>query len=54
MSDEARKQFGAAARYMCSAKANAGKPPREVFVVQLEEAIAEWRRCYPANPMLTS
>jgi len=35
VSDEALKQFGAAARYMCSPSANAKKPPREVFVVQL-------------------
>ena len=38
ISDAALQQFGAAARYMCSAEANAG---RAVFVVQLEEAIAE-------------
>ena len=44
ISDAALQQFGAAARYMRSAKANAEKPPREVFVVQLVEAISEWRR----------
>jgi hypothetical protein len=54
MSDDALKQFDAAARYMRSPRANAGKPPREVFVVQLEEAIAERRRCHSANPMVTS
>jgi hypothetical protein len=47
MPDQALKQFGAATRYMCSSKANAGKPPREVFVVQLEEAI---RRVAPTSP----
>jgi hypothetical protein len=54
MSDDALKQFGAAARYMCSPRANPGKPPREVFLVQLEEAIAWWRRRHAANPMVTS
>jgi hypothetical protein len=54
MSDQALKQFGAAARYMSSAKANAGKRPREVFVVQLEEAIAECHRRHSVNPMVTS
>jgi len=39
---------------MCSAKANAGKPPLEVFVVQLEEVIAEWRRRHPAHPKVNS
>ena len=36
--------FGKAARNMCSSKANFGKPPRQPFVIQLEEARAEWRR----------
>jgi hypothetical protein len=54
MSAEALKQFGAAARYMCSPRANAGKPPREVLVVQLQEAIAERRRRNPANPKVNS
>jgi len=43
MSDAELLHFGKASRYMCSAKANRGKPPREVFVIQLEEARAEWR-----------
>ena len=54
MSDQVLKHFGAPARYTCSPRANAGKPPREVFVVQLEEAIAVWRRRHSANPMVTS
>jgi hypothetical protein len=37
-------EFGKAARYMCSREANIGKPPREEFVIQLEEARAEWKR----------
>lgn len=44
MSDEQLVQFGKDARYMCSAKASMGKPPRQNFVIQLEEAAAEWRR----------
>jgi hypothetical protein len=45
MSDDMLKQFGAAARYMCSPRAQPlGSPPRENYVIQLEEAIEEWRR----------
>jgi hypothetical protein len=44
MSDAELLKFGRAARYMCSPKANMGKPPLEAFVVQLAEARAEWRR----------
>jgi hypothetical protein len=38
------KRFGRSAVYMCSPKANTGKPPRDAFVIQLREARAEWRR----------
>jgi hypothetical protein len=44
MPDEKLREFGAAARYMCSPKAMLGKPPLPVYVIQLEEATAEWRR----------
>jgi hypothetical protein len=44
MSDEELREFGKAARYMVSAKANMGKPSLPAFVLQLEEARAEWRR----------
>jgi hypothetical protein len=44
MTDAELIAFGKAARYMCSPAANLGKPPREVFVMQLKEARAEWRR----------
>jgi hypothetical protein len=44
MRDEQLRRFGRAAQYMCSPAANCGKPPREPFVIQLEEARAEWRR----------
>jgi hypothetical protein len=44
MNDAQLLRFGKAAKYMCSPQANLGKPPRRSFVVQLEEAKAEWRR----------
>lgn len=44
MSDEKLLQFGRDAKYMCSPYAHLGKPPREVFVIQLKEAKLEWRR----------
>jgi len=44
MSDAALQRFGDASKSMCSPQANLGKPPREVFVVQLREARTEWRR----------
>jgi hypothetical protein len=47
MSDEELREFGKAAKYMVSAKANIGKPPLPDFVPQLEEARAEWRRRHP-------
>jgi hypothetical protein len=49
MSDEQLRPFGRAARFMCSPAANRGKPPRECFVIQLEEAKTEWRRRNPVN-----
>jgi hypothetical protein len=50
MTDAELLAFGKSARYMCSPAANLGKPPREPFVIQLEEARAEWRR-RKANPV---
>ena len=44
MSDADLLQFGRAAPYMCSPKANMGKQPLEAFVVQLKEARAEGKR----------
>jgi hypothetical protein len=35
---------------MCTPEANLGAPPRRVFVIQLEEARAEWRRRLPKAP----
>ncbi len=51
MSDEDLHKFGGAARYMCSPRANLGKPARQNFVIQLEEAIAEWKRRHPATEL---
>jgi hypothetical protein len=47
MADTERRRFGRAATFMCSLRANLGKPPRECFVAQLEEARAEYRRTHP-------
>jgi hypothetical protein len=44
MTDDQLREFGRACVYMCSPKANLGKPPREAFVIQLEEARAEYGR----------
>jgi hypothetical protein len=43
-------RFGQAVKYMCSPEANYG-PPREVFIVQLREARAEWRKRHPEPPL---
>jgi hypothetical protein len=42
-------EFGETARYMTTVRANLGKPPLQVYVVQLAEATAEWRRRHPKN-----
>jgi hypothetical protein len=47
MDDRMLKQWGEAAARLCSPESNRGAPPREVFVVQLREALAEWRRRHP-------
>ena len=47
MTDAELIREGKAGRYMCSPMANFGKPPRKVFVLQLEEVKAEWRRRHP-------
>lgn len=53
MTDNELREFGRAAAYMVSPKANLGKPPREAFVVQLAEARAEWARRHPKKPATT-
>jgi hypothetical protein len=47
MTDEELLRSGKAGRHMCSPEANFVKPPREVFVIQLRECRAEWRRRHP-------
>jgi hypothetical protein len=43
-------RFGQVAKYMCSPESNYG-PPREVFVIQLRESRAEWRRRHQKSPL---
>ena len=43
MSERELLRFGRSARYICSSEANLGKEPRQVFVIQLREAVEEWR-----------
>ena len=50
MPDQELREFGKAAAYMVSPKANLDKPPLEAFVVQLAEARAEWARRHPKSP----
>ena len=50
MSNKELRQFGRAALKMCSPEANRGKPPREEFVIQLEEAQVEWKRRFQPSP----
>ena len=48
VSDRELLRFGRAARYLCSPAANLGEEPRQVFVIQLREAVKEWgRRRHP-------
>jgi hypothetical protein len=54
MTDDELREFGRAAAYMVSPKANMGQPPREAFVVQLAEARAEWVRRHPKKPVTTT
>ena len=49
MSDEELSNFGRAALGMCSPEANFGHPPRSIFVDQLQESRAEWRRRRPSS-----
>jgi hypothetical protein len=44
MTNKELREFGEAAKYMVSPRANMGKPPLPAFVLQLKEARAEWRR----------
>ena len=44
MTDQQLRKFGEAGKFMCSPGATFSEPPRKPFVVQLEEARAEWKR----------
>jgi hypothetical protein len=47
-------RFGQAAKSMCSPDAYFGQSPRQVFLVQLKEARAEWKRRNPELPLRDS
>jgi hypothetical protein len=49
MSDAELLRYGKAAKHMCAPEANVDSPPSEVYVTQLREARAEWRRRYPKD-----
>jgi hypothetical protein len=51
MTDTELLRFGQAAKYMCSPEASLGQPPRQTYIVQLEEARAEWKRRKPELPL---
>jgi hypothetical protein len=50
MTDNELRRFGRAAQNRCSPEANRGKPPREEFVIRLDEARAEWKRRFEPSP----
>ena len=54
MSGDALQQFGRGGLLMRSPIADVGKLPQTVFVVEFQEANAEWGRPHSANPMLAS
>jgi hypothetical protein len=47
MNDAELGRFGKAASYMCSQEASVDSQPRQSFLIQLEEAKAEWKRRKP-------
>jgi hypothetical protein len=47
VSDDGLIQFGKSCQELLTPQANLGRPPREVFVIQLQEARKEWRRRHP-------
>ena len=49
MSDEALRHYAKCAVFLCTPEAYLEKPPREVFIIQAEEARAEWKRRKSAN-----
>lgn len=47
MTDAELRRYGQATHYSCSSHAKSGESARNVFIVQLEECRAEWRRRHP-------
>jgi hypothetical protein len=54
MNDAELLRYGQAAKSMCSPDAYFVQAPRQVFVVQLEEARREWKRRSPDLPVSES
>jgi hypothetical protein len=55
MSDNELLRFGQVAKGQCNLETLIGKPPLEVYVVQLREARKEWRRRHhPKVPLRDS
>jgi hypothetical protein len=54
MADQELLPFGQAAKSMCSPDANFGHPPRQAFVIQLDEARKGWKRRNPELPLRDS
>jgi hypothetical protein len=44
MTDEQLLLSGQLAKYLCSPEATLGRPPREIFLIQVAEVKAEWER----------
>lgn len=47
MNDKDLIALGKNLTFLCSPAQNFGKPPREVWAIQLKEAREEWRRRHP-------
>jgi hypothetical protein len=54
MSDSELLRYGTACKHMCSPEVNFGEPPPKAWVVQLQEARAEWRRRHENLPLSES
>jgi len=48
MNDAELVRFGQGAAHMCTPAKNSTRPIRDIFILQLREARAEWRRRYPS------
>jgi hypothetical protein len=54
MSDEELLRYGAICKSMCSTESNLDKPSLDAWIVQLQEARAEWRKRHPELPLSES